>query len=505
MADAEHANRDCGVEQTVLMLNTLRKGRASGLALALLVSAVVVFGLATRGKVPSLNDFDQPFYIGPAYDLVTIGTFTDGFAYAVPQPNGERPAGTMFAPLYPALLAGFATADPRIKAGFACVVASAGKSSACGDPLKALRVLHYAMLTVFFGMLWWIAGEVGTLRPRALSRTKPARDDDLFAWLALAAGLVAAPRLVATAAFAMTETLTLVLLTASVLAAVVAVSRGSRVALGASGFFLAATALTRPSYLYLFAVVAVAGVMVALMRRDRRQMLPLALLFMAAGSATLAPWAARNARLETTPAIDYRAHTLAQRLAYNTMTGREFAQSFVCVLPGRSLGDIAFGKGACDRFDWSNPDGYYLQGQVLIRESVAAAGGWDHAFRYLVVQKIVAAPVWHLLVSVPVALSGAWIANWWGVICFFAAIRLTAQAAATRWLAYLIVAVPGWFMLAFHSAVAVNQDRYNFYLVVPYAIAAAWMIETVVQRYKTATARERSTGGQQSHPPERSA
>ena len=37
-------------------------------------------------------------------------------------------------------------------------------------------------------------------------------------------------------------------------------------------------------------------------------------------------------------------------------------------------------------------------------------------------------------------------------------------------------------MLLFHAGVAINQDRYNLILILPYAISGAWLVEQVLGR-----------------------
>jgi hypothetical protein len=83
-------------------------------------------------------------------------------------------------------------------------------------------------------------------------------------------------------------------------------------------------------------------------------------------------------------------------------------------------------------------------------------------------------PFWHIAVSVPLALRGAYVSHWWGFVLLPVCLGVTATAfrrpGGER---YLVLALPALFMLAFNALVAVNQTRYNLLLVPPYAVAGA--------------------------------
>jgi hypothetical protein len=122
-------------------------------------------------------------------------------------------------------------------------------------------------------------------------------------------------------------------------------------------------------------------------------------------------------------------------------------------------------------------------------ETVAAAGGWQHHLSYLVRNYVLASPLTHLLVTVPFALAGAWVNNYWGLILGILCAVLTLRAVRRNDLGLLIVTLPGWFMLLFHAGVAINQDRYNLILILPYAISGAWLVERVLGRSSGALGR----------------
>ena len=453
-------------------------------ALALILATTVL--LWCRQPVRSLNEFDQPFYLGIAHDLVHHHRFTDGFMFASPAPpDGLRPPGMRFAPLYPALLAAAASLDATTRAGMDCVVAGQDHDESCPRGAPLIRTIQFAELVAVFWLLWWMARRVAG--PRA-------------GWLALALAFGAAPLLLGSVNELMTEMTTLCLCTAATAAAMqAACARHRRLAwAAAAGALLALTALTRPAFLYLIpaAILATAAI------GRGRALAPLA-AFAAASAATLAPWIARNAAVLGRPALTYGydSHTLVQRIAFDSMDWREYAQSYLCWLPdGTALGRRFLGPQGCDRFGWDeHPNAFYTIGlRHLLPETLAASGGYSHHLGYLITHYLLRMPVWHLLVSIPLALRGAYVAHWWGFVLLWPALWLTWLARPGRrpppgkgagplgngvaddaiWRPGLwLLAWPAWFMLAFDASVAVNQVRYNLLLIPLYAVAGAWMLQ----------------------------
>ncbi len=426
---------------------------------------LLVLGLLWHGQKPRpLAEFDQPFYLGIAYDLRHSGRFTDGYFFAKPGSDGLRPSSMRFGPLYPALLAAVAHVDGALRANMDCLVDGNGQNEACGRAAPVMRALQWAELAAVFWLIWWlggaVAGGVGG------------------AWTSLGFALLTAPLLLRSVNYLMTEMTCLVLTTAAAAAAVAAVRARVAMRLGACGAacgaLLALAALTRPAFLYLIVAMAAAGGLGVLYRR---RIWPAVAGFAGAAAVVLAPWFVRNAvvlgRLALT--FGYASHTLVQRIAFDAMTWREYGMAYVCWLPdGNALGRRIDGAGACDRFGWDDPHSFYLMGQRhLLDQTLAAAGGYAHHMSYLLNTYIFAMPVWHLLVSVPLALRGAYVAHWWGFVLLFVCAGWTLGAMRRRDWAFLVVALPAWFMLALNAAVAVNQVRYNLMLIPPYALAGA--------------------------------
>ena len=452
------------------------RGRAGPAWVWALALIFLVTGVAwRRDHIRAFTVFDQPFYLGIAHDLVHTGRFTDGFMFAAPGPDGQRSSGMRFAPLFPSIVAAAAAVDSRLRRDMDCLVESAGKASVCRSEGASVRWLQFSELAGFFWLIWWMGGAVG---------------GSALGWVSLVLALCTAPLLVRSVDFLMTEMTCLLMTTGAMAAAVKAVRGERRLAWSvACGVLLALAALTRPAFLYLIPVCALG----ALIGGRRRGVLP-SLAMAGSAAAVLAPWILRNWLVMGRAALTfgYDSHTLVQRIAFDTMTGREYAMSFVCWLPdGNEIGRGLAGAGACDRFGWDeHANSFYMLGLGhMLAETLAASGGYAHHLSYLLHHYIFRMPVKHALVSLPLALRGAYVAHWWGFVLFFACLAWTLQAQRRRGALYfdkvsfLVMALPAWFMLALNSAVAVNQPRYNLMLIPAYAVAGGLGLKALAEGY----------------------
>ena len=456
--------------------------------LGALLLVLAVLGATWPGlRVQPMRVFDQPFYLGIAQDLRSTGRFTDGYMFAAPGPDGTRPSGMRFAPLYPSLLAAAATLDPALASAMACQVRSEGHDPACPRGAPSIRWLQAAMLVAVFLLAWWMGGAASGSRR--------------VAWLTLLLALPTAPLLLGSVNYLMTETTTLLLVTAATACALAALRRTRRGWLAASGLLLGLAVLTRPAFLYLAYAAVLLGLGLAAWRRSARTALA-ALLFAGCVALPVAPWVARNAVVLGRPALThgYDSHTLVQRISFDSMTWREYGLAYLCWLPdGTGLGTLLVAPHACDRFGWDErPDTFYSIGMgPLMQQTLREAGGWDHHLGFLLTHYILREPLWHAAVTLPLALRGAWVAHYWGLVLGPCCLWLTLAALRRLWrerraaelsagagraAALLVLALPAWFMLAFNAAVAVNQVRYNLMLIPAYALSGGLLAERLLRR-----------------------
>ena len=446
-------------------------------ALALILA--VLAALWTRAPVTPLSSYDQRFYLGIAFDLRHSHRFTDGFSYAGGGAATARPPGMRFTPLYPAFLAAAAQVDPGLRQGIACVERTAGLDPGCNRAAPVARLAQFLMLAGFYWLLWAMVGRAGG----------SAR----CGWLGLGLGLLTAPLLLLSVNTLMTETMSLLLSAAACALAAEAAARtqaghGLRPILPwwlGCGLMLGLAILSRPAFLYLlWAGLGVGGLLCLRLRSVR---LAAGLAAFAAGAALVVlPWVLRNALVLHRAALSfgYASHTLIQRIAFDAMTKREYAMSFVCWLPdGSGLGASLAGRHACDRFGWDDhPDSFYSIGTgPLLRQSLAAAGGYAHHMGYVVRHYLLSDPpwhlLWHLMVSIPLALRGLYVDHYWGLLLAPVSLLEMLRAARRGDARLLLLSVPAWFLLGFNALVAVNQPRYNLLLILPCSLAGAMLID----------------------------
>jgi hypothetical protein len=115
-------------------------------------------------------------------------------------------------------------------------------------------------------------------------------------------------------------------------------------------------------------------------------------------------------------------------------------------------------------------------------ESLAAAGGWAGMVSYLLHHFILAEPTKYAAVTLSLALRGAWISNYWGLVLAPVCVAFTWRAVRRRDWRFLAIALPAWFMLVFAAAVSVNQTRYNLMLIPAFAVGGAMAVEWVLAR-----------------------
>ncbi len=425
-----------------------------------------------RSKPNPLGFYDQKYYLGMGLDLIQTGRFTDGAAYGVADASGQRPSGMRFVPLYPLLVTGAMQVEPAFRAAAECVMAHYSDTSSvgCANTAYVVRAAQFVMLVLIDWMIWWLGlAVVGSLRG---------------AWIALGLALLAGPYLLGSVNYVMTETTSLLFSTAATCAAVAGL-RSTRPGrwFALAGALTGLLTLTRPAFLYGGLAAIVAGLV-----RGRFAAVG---LFAVGLALPLAPWIARNAVEFGRPSLSYGydSHTLVQRISYDQMTWREYGLAYVCGLPdGTALGVRIAGPGACDRFGLDERPGTFYQIGIgpMLAETLQAAGGYDHHLAYLLREYIAKMPLWHLLVSIPMALRGAWVDHYWGLILGITCFVRTIVAIRGRDWRFLTVALPAWFMLAFHAAVAVNQVRYNLMLVPPYAVAGAAVADWWMRRRRIA-------------------
>jgi hypothetical protein len=420
-----------------------------------------------------LSIYDQPVYLSIAYDIQHFGRITNGTGWDIPSADPTRRPGMMRTPLYPIFLAATAVLDPVFNRTLDCFVQKAA-SSTCPQQAPLPRDLQFLMAVGFYLMLWRIAIRVsGSQR---------------IGWLSLGVGLIAAPVLIRSVDSLMTEILALFFTTIAMLAAV-EVFKGQRPVGWAllSGVMIGLATLTRPPFVYLLPAVAMVVFPLIIRKSERWRGVAMLAAFLFGGVFVITPWIVRNAVVMGHPSItsDYAQLALTQRVAYDQMNWRQFALFNLCSLPdGAGMGSLLVKPNACGKFGYDGtPGGYYEIGSsTLLQSTAVAAGGTARQVRYLLYHYVIRHPVWHAIISIPMAMRGLWIDHYWGFLTAILCIPLTLRAFRNFDAATLVVTLPGWYMLAFYAALSANQTRYNFMLMIPFSLAGGVELERLLLR-----------------------
>lgn len=446
------------------MVTALRRAAVLHLLAALLIASAIT-GWQVARRAPVYPYADAHGYLSIGYDIATLGTFTDGS-----QGGTERRAGMFFAPLYPAFIAAWLKLDGTFAATARCLMESplAEMRKRCPADYGGFTAVQTA-LAVIAALGVFVAG-------RIVCRSYPC------AWLAMLLALATGTYAYYARRF-LTENLVLPLFTLTSILLVLAWQRRTGWLWLAAGAALGASALVRPAFAYLF-YAAVPCAAAALIWRDRfawrRSLLFCALLVVGYG-AIVAPWLVRNWLTFDQAAITggYASFTLAQRLAYNAMSGPEWLVSFIYWLPdfGDSWAAALFDPDLYRRLSFDAPDGFYRVGLGAFRsETLAAAGGSEAHLGYLIEHHLLADLPKHLMVTLALAWRGMWVAKYWGLLTIVAFVPVFVLAVRRRWSAFIVLALPPWFMLGFHAFTSVNVVRYNLILIPCLAIGAAWAL-----------------------------
>jgi hypothetical protein len=433
---------------------------------AALALCCVLIGLAEQ-KPQTLRAYDQPLYLGIASDLATTGVYGNGrFG------NAGVP-GAYTAPLYPALVAGLALVDPVLARDAACVRAAAPDAiGACPSGLGILLPVQVALACLTLTLVWRSAFAVG--------------GGPVAAWCALLGAGLGTTEYAVYARTAMTEALSLplVALAGLLLVLLVQMPRWGRAA--GLGVTLGLLSLTRPEYLYLAGALAVVGLGALWWRRALAVRL---LAAVAVCAVVMAPWSIRNERLFGTaaPTSGYAGFILAQRMAYEAMTPREWLAQFIDALPGfgPALARLAM-PDAVARLGWEErPDTFYMVGNTLMVQDLAAhAPNPADQVPYLLRHYVLADPLRFAAVTVALAWKALWVRKYFsliGVPCFGV---LVWWAVRRRDLPRLAFVLPPIFVLLLHAATTVSTPRYSLMMVPADAAAFGLLVEHLWRRWQ---------------------
>ena len=438
--------------------------------LAIAIAAAGLLANEARLKRLDFSTQDQATYLSLAGDLYLTGRFTDG-VFGSPAARAAKAPGLFLAPLFPALAAGVASIDPKLRALIVCAASRSRQSPQnCPFDLGLLLPIQLAAAAATLLVIWRTA--------LAVTRS------DRTAWMALLIASFGTPLLCEYAHLGETENLTFLFFAGFSLALLKTVEGGGWRAAMACAACLGLAVLTRPAFLYLGLALAVAcaGAIWAKAGRTHAQRAKpwrnLAIACLTFG-LVLGPWMARNALVFGTPAItrNYGGFILTQRLAYDAMTPKEFAVGWIRYFPtfGHFLAERLFPAEDSRRLEGYEPDSFYSIGNAeadpLFLE--ASSESADHQVGSLLRTRVLPHPGKFILVTLLLAWRGYWIGNQFGLVCGSCLIWQLCRIHDEAWRRLALVSAPALVMVFFHAAVSVSETRYNIILLPAMAIAAA--------------------------------
>ena len=455
---------------------------------ALFLSAFVALSLmlVTRpDRAP--NNFDGSFYVTIAYDLDRYGVFSNGIFGEVDSVVERPRPGMFFGPVFPLVVYAAIKLDPRFAEAVRCSVESDRQhrdQSTCESYALPLRLCNALFLAI--GVTALACAAQLLFRQRSVYL--------LVALLALWALWEESNIL----CLVMTESLIFGLYGLLTWVVLRAWSANRIWHFASGGALLGILCLTKPSFLALLPVL----VATSLLYRYRIARLPLTkiashlVVFALAFGCVLAGWAARNLASIGKFALteEYGSAALIERFAYDDMTAREFFQAFPYCTPG--IGDLAFdlvyGTDSMHRFVYHTPASFFHVGRDRRDEVFQQNARLDPLIGAIIRDEMRTNWWRYLVVTIPLAWCGMWAGAYASLLLVPLFAWALLRAVRTREMLFLLYVLPAIVLLALHAAVGNHTTRYNYLLIGPYAIGAAWIISLNCSAWQDARWRSQS-------------
>ncbi len=247
-----------------------------------------------------------------------------------------------------------------------------------------------------------------------------------------------------------------------------------------AGVLLALLTLTRPEYLYLLPFCLLCGLLIAIKSPRSRQSI---VCFVLGFILTISPWLWRNHELSSQwQLVDnrYGAFILAQRLAYNDMSTKEWLTSFVFWFPdvGDNIAKNVFPPYLTDRHEAGAQNSY----NEIAKQLYAESANHNHPMQWLLGQMF-SQPVMHTLTTLSFSWRGLFPGKWWAIGGFFTYLLLLYRELKNRRFALLWISALPFYMLLLRAGVSLNVARYNLPLIALYALG--WTHLVLPTRYKS--------------------
>ena len=416
---------------------------------------------------------DEVTYMSLALPLYDTGVYQDGNFKNTNGRKGANGEGMFFAPLYPAFLTALIHLSPSFEKTVRCSVEHRRPvdiTAKCSPLNLEIMIVAQIILMALGALCAWITAIIVTGHKG-------------IAWISLFF-ILSGKDYGELASVAMSESLVLPLFSFSMLAALLAWRQKSlkwALLCGISAGFLC---LAKPSFVYLIlCLLPFALLFCAIRFVKKRDAKPLhaILLFACLFTAITAPWVIRNGTKVGVWDISYglAPFTFAQRVAFNDMSWTEWMTSFVYGIPsfGDNLAEDLFPKETYIRHDFGNPEGFYQQGNHVLRpQTLKESGSYAVQFSYLVENHMLNQPFKHVMVTFSLVWRGMWVGGKLALIAIPALLAFLIIALKKKNWDFILYALPPVFMLGFHAFTSVNVARYNLIMLPLLGLVFGWIV-----------------------------
>jgi len=424
---------------------------------------------------------DENVYLGHAYSVYSNGVFG-----TVDKKTGDSEPGARVAPLYPAMSAGIMLVDKDFARSTECHLASLRvEERNCPDKFSTIKIFQLILFAFCSGYIWFLLVKIS--------------DSKLFAYLATGLLLFSGTPF-HYADYFLTESLYLGPAFIFLLTLSIAIVQQNLKYAAISAIFLAFTALTRPTYLYLFYMLLLIFPLMFLFTKkyfpDTRSFISFSLVFLITFSLAIAPWMTRNMMYFDKFAITvgYSDKPMSTRVAHNAMNNMEYLAGWVYWLPdfGDSLAEKLFGYENIHRLSFSSPESFYPAGRKKVVQRInmamnAETSAEKYSSRLDALLKIYIFPdmLNHAKITLLLAWRGFFVEKYFAIIGLFFLIWAIAGGIKDPHARYFhVIILPPLALLFFQAAVSVSIPRYNFILLLPLSIAMSLGIMTFIDAMK---------------------
>ncbi len=438
----------------------MKKELNKSFLLFVLVSTIIVIFLQKFIYEPAITtpESDAYWYIDYSLGLDQYQTFGNSRTDYTPS--------NVVTPLYPAYLSLILKLDRNLAKDFLCLLKNKKNTTLCSIDLTRLVWFQVLLAILTFWSIWLIAFELFKSRG--------------IAWVSFFIALFMG-RIMHFANLVLTESLIMCLFSLFSLMLVKFIFEKKTRWLILAISFLSLLILTKPSYNYLYPIIAAIFFSFLLIKPNytkAKNFIIVILVYL----TFIGPWMIRNYLHFDDMALSsgYGDRVLATRVSYNDMSWKEWAVGFIYWFPdsGDNIAKKIFSKKLYEKLSFDE-NSYYSKSRDVIPTHLNIRST-DERIRYLIKNEIIGDITKHNAVTLVLAWRGMFIAKYWGVLGFICFIILLVKLDKKQRNHLLLISLPAWYMVFFHAFFSLNIARYNLTLTPIYSISIAYILCSII-------------------------